>query len=121
MINRDTALYGILALVLSGPTYASLNCVSQPTCEAMGYVKNETCSDGSLVTCPFDSEYAKCVKKIANAELCTQFPLTSCPEGASCLTCQTAQQDYFVKTCNYADTCADKVLSAPKNVHFIYE
>ena len=101
MINRDTALYGILALVLSGPTYASLNCVSQPTCEAMGYVKNETCSDGSLVTCPFDSEYAKCVKKIANAELCTQFPLTSCPDNATCYKCETeTTTKYAFNACN---------------------
>ena len=100
MLNQNTALYGILTFALASPVYASLNCTSHPSCESLGYSKTETCSDGKLIQCPFDTSYKKCVKELVYDELCSQYPLAECPAGASCYKCENGKPNYMAYGCS---------------------
>ena len=100
MLNQNTALYGILTFALASPVYASLNCTSHPSCESLGYSKTETCSGGTLIQCPFDTSYKKCVKELVYDELCSQYPLAECPSGASCYKCENGKPNYMAYGCS---------------------
>ena len=104
MLNRNTTLYGILALVLSNPVYAALDCTSHPTCESLGYSKSDTanCADGGYLSCPYDTSYKKCVQVMTYAnDPCYGFSLTSCPDNASCYKCETETATmYTFNGCN---------------------
>ena len=68
MLNLKLAIYAFVGLLISGSSYASLNCSAHPSCEAMGYSKTETCENGSLIYCPFDTSYKKCITATQNID-----------------------------------------------------
>ncbi len=77
---KKSTLFTILSVVLANPAYADLNCVSQPSCDDLGYSKTEDCPNGKLLKCPFDTTYSKCIKASSSDESATQTD-TSCRIG----------------------------------------
>jgi len=96
MLNQKTALYGVLTFTLASPTYASLDCTAHPSCSSLGYAKTQSCPNGTLISCPFDTTYKKCVQEIYDDTKCASFDLTSCPSGESCYKCETAEGTRYV-------------------------
>ena len=67
-MNLKTIIYAMLGIMISTSVSADLNCVSQPSCQSLGYSKTETCSNGTFIYCPFDTSYKKCISKGINCE-----------------------------------------------------
>ena len=79
------------------------SCTAMPTCAELGYYRgtNVACGndDWRYITCPYDSDYRKCVnydcekmgfKKNARAELetwCGSGKIVTCPQDSSYVLC----------------------------------
>ncbi|MBE6453091.1 MAG: hypothetical protein E7012_06360 [Alphaproteobacteria bacterium] len=123
MLNLKLAIYAFVGLLISGSSYASLNCSAHPSCEAMGYSKTETCENGSLIYCPFDTSYKKCITASAKCDFEKEVKKihggcyeengsTVCNDGI----CFDDMGDYFI----YDDGRSICGLSAPGNNGYSY-
>lgn len=74
-------------LVMGGSdAHAALQCITQPTCTALGYSKETVADCQSYLYCPFDTSYKKCVSGTAGGD-CSKYTLTSCPSKGICISC----------------------------------
>ena len=89
----------IIAMVLL-PASASLaqsSCVPPPSCSEMGYNQTLTeCQGKETVHCPFDLSAVFCPNNVCDF---TEYPLTECPQNATCLelTCGSTTQYQFAQ------------------------
>jgi len=80
-----------LAMAVSLPAYAALDCATPPTCDELGYTQTETdCAGKFMLKCPFSDEDFFCGGEIAS---CSDLGYTSTVTSGKtfCLTGSTAE------------------------------
>jgi len=96
---KKSTLFTILSVVLANPAYADLNCVSQPSCDDLGYSKTEDCPNGKLLKCPFDTSYTKCIKSSSTDINCTDLGFTTSDKSSWCSSIITCPTDTSYTAC----------------------
>ena len=119
---KKFALCMALSFVLASPAIAltspdgetstdDLNCITQPTCAELGYevaTALSACTNGSWLSCPFDSTYKKCVPNGGSeAEIdCDTLGFTTSDKTSWCKNIVKCPADASYTLCSSAITCA---------------
>ena len=121
----------LLGLMFVNTAEAVIDCKTPPSCESLGYVKEEdaNCIKEGYVYCPFDPTYKKCVEHDCSALGFTKTDKTSwCGKLIKCKSDETftlCQNLCEVGDVYYADGSCGKVTdyvkdSSPKPVGVVY-